>query len=138
MPNANATSHAAADDVALRLVRLIEQLLAESHPQRQIAVTLDSSLRGRFEGALTANGDDGNDTLTGGPGNDTLNGGRGDDDLYGGPGNDTLNGGLGDDYMSGGANNDTCSGGGGRIPPPPDVGSDTAPEGDCETVTGVP
>jgi len=43
MPNANATRHAVADDVALRLVRLIEQLLAESHPQRQIAVTLDSS-----------------------------------------------------------------------------------------------
>jgi len=43
MPNTNATSHAAADDVALRLVRLIEQLLAESHPQRQIEVALDSS-----------------------------------------------------------------------------------------------
>ncbi len=43
MPNANVTSNAAADDVALRLVRLIEQLLAESHPQRRITVTLDSS-----------------------------------------------------------------------------------------------
>ena len=44
MPNANVTSNAAADDVALKLVRLIEQLLAESHPQRRITVTLDSSL----------------------------------------------------------------------------------------------
>ena len=43
MPNANATSHAVTDDAALRLLRLIEQLVAESHPQREITVTLDSS-----------------------------------------------------------------------------------------------
>ena len=44
MPNANPISHAAADETALRLLRLVEQLVAESHPQRQIAITLDSSL----------------------------------------------------------------------------------------------
>ena len=43
MANSNAASHAAADDVAPRVLRLIEQLFAETHPQRQIAVTLDSS-----------------------------------------------------------------------------------------------
>ena len=44
MPNANFTGQAATDETAARLVRLIEQLLAESHPQRRITVTLDSSL----------------------------------------------------------------------------------------------
>ena len=44
MPNANPISHAATDETALRLLRLVEQLVAESHPQRQIAITLDSSL----------------------------------------------------------------------------------------------
>ncbi len=43
MPNENPASHAVTDETALRLLRLIEQLIAESHPQRQIAVTLDSS-----------------------------------------------------------------------------------------------
>ncbi|MEK7231192.1 MAG: phosphopantetheine-binding protein, partial [Pseudomonadota bacterium] len=44
MPNDDVASNKTADDVALRLVRLIEQLLAESHPQRKFTVTLDSSL----------------------------------------------------------------------------------------------
>ncbi|MEK7835044.1 MAG: AMP-binding protein, partial [Pseudomonadota bacterium] len=44
MPNANLTGQAATDETAARLLRLIEQLLAESHPQRQLTVTLDSSL----------------------------------------------------------------------------------------------
>ena len=44
MPNANLTGQTAIDETATRLLRLIEQLLAESHPQRRIAVTLDSSL----------------------------------------------------------------------------------------------
>ena len=43
MPNVNATSRVVTDDAALRLLRLIEQLVAESHPQREITVTLDSS-----------------------------------------------------------------------------------------------
>ncbi len=43
MPNAEATGHTAAGDAALRLLRLIEQFVAESHPQREITVTLDSS-----------------------------------------------------------------------------------------------
>lgn len=38
-----AIGHASADDTAVRLLTLIEQLVAESHPQRRIAVALDSS-----------------------------------------------------------------------------------------------
>ena len=44
MPNDNLISHAATDETALRLLRLVEQMVAESHPQRQIAITLDTSL----------------------------------------------------------------------------------------------
>ena len=44
MPSKSAADPAPVDDVALRALRLIEQLLAESHPQRQFTVTLDSSL----------------------------------------------------------------------------------------------
>jgi hypothetical protein len=57
----------------------------------------------------SADGDDGNDKLTGGSGADVLVGGFGDDRLYGlggkdelrgGFGNDTLWGGLGSDYLT--------------------------------------
>ena len=41
--NAEITDHAIADDAAVRLLRLTEQFAAESHPQREITVTLDSS-----------------------------------------------------------------------------------------------
>jgi len=41
--NAQITGHSAADDAALRLLRLTEQFVGESHPQRTFAVTLDSS-----------------------------------------------------------------------------------------------
>src|SRR3990172_2184006 len=41
---AKSSSRAATDETAARLVGLMEQLVAESHPQRRIAVTLDSSL----------------------------------------------------------------------------------------------
>ncbi len=43
MSNAHVTSHTVADDTALRLLRLIEQFVAESRPQGAVAVTLDSS-----------------------------------------------------------------------------------------------
>ena len=44
MPNANPPDHAASDETTARLLRVVEQLVTESHPQRQIAVALDSSL----------------------------------------------------------------------------------------------
>jgi len=69
------------------------------------------------------NGQDGNDTITGGgfsdlligaSGNDTLNGGLGDDYLEGGDGADQLSGGLGADVLDGGNGNDVLEGGGGN------------------------
>ncbi len=49
--------------------------------------------------AVTLNGGDGTDELTGTDGADTLNGGAGDDKLVGFKGNDTMNGEAGDDLM---------------------------------------
>jgi Ca2+-binding RTX toxin-like protein len=48
---------------------------------------------------LTANGENGDDVLIGGPGNDTLNGGAGDDVLIGGGGVDVLDGGPGSNVV---------------------------------------
>ena len=48
---------------------------------------------------LTANGGDGNDTVTGGAGADVLLGEAGDDVLTGGPGVDTLDGGAGNNTL---------------------------------------
>ena len=56
--------------------------------------------------ACTAEGDSGNDTLTGGSGADVLVGGFGDDRLYGRAGKDVLRGGFGNDQLWGGAGND--------------------------------
>ncbi|MEQ9622316.1 calcium-binding protein [Coleofasciculus chthonoplastes] len=60
-------------------------------------------------------GNDGNDTLIGGPKNDTLYGNSGNDRLYGNSGNDRLHGGPGNDRLHGGVGNDTLYG---------DVGND--------------
>lgn len=53
-------------------------------------------------GAVTLNGDAGNDTLKAGSKNDALNGGNGNDTLTGNAGNDTLTGGAGNDNLTGG------------------------------------
>jgi Ca2+-binding RTX toxin-like protein len=62
---------------------------------------------------LTAFGDQGADSLTGGSGNDSLDGGAGADILNGGAGADTLNGGNGTDVLVGGLGQDTLTGGAG-------------------------
>jgi Ca2+-binding RTX toxin-like protein len=68
-------------------------------------------------GAATLNGDEGNDTLTGGSGVDVLNGGDNDDYLDGRGGIDTINGGAGNDIIFGlitnlfGATAETLDGG---------------------------
>ena len=59
-------------------------------------------------------GGDGNDMLIGGSGNDTADGGDGQDDLRGGTGNDLLRGGDGNDTLSGGSGDDTLGGGAGN------------------------
>jgi len=64
--------------------------------------------------AVKQNGSGGNDTLRGGSANDTLNGGSGSDLLAGGAGNDKLQGqGTSYDTLSGGLGDDTLDGGDG-------------------------
>ena len=89
-----------------------------------IDVSPDSDLQSILDviaptGGVTAEGGDGDDTLTGSVGSDTLVGGAGDDilgsgrgadTLDGGEGNDTLNAGMGDDVLYGGEGNDVLSG----------------------------
>ncbi len=55
-------------------------------------------------------GDNGNDTIEGGPGNELLYGGDGNDTLLGNAGNDSITGGSGSDFLSGGKGNDTLEG----------------------------
>jgi len=75
-----------------------------------------------FAGAINANGNRGDDAITGtdvdnslqgGAGNDTLSGEAGSDFLNGQAGNDTLSGGLDNDTLIGAAGGDTLSGGDG-------------------------
>ncbi len=55
----------------------------------------------------------GSDTITGDVGNDYLDGGLGDDDIDGGIGDGTISGALGSDALSGGPGNDSILGFGG-------------------------
>lgn len=69
----------------------------------------DDSFVGAVQ-AVTALGQAGDDSLTGGDGSDSLDGGQGRDSLVGGLLNDTLDGGLGRDILIGGGGNDTLRG----------------------------
>jgi Ca2+-binding RTX toxin-like protein len=64
--------------------------------------------------AVNLAGSAGNDTLQGGIGNDSLSGGDNNDSLNGGMGADTLAGGNGDDLLFGGAARDSLDGGAGN------------------------
>jgi Ca2+-binding RTX toxin-like protein len=70
-------------------------------------------LGGDFATALTLEGEEGNDALTGGAGDDAIGGGSGNDALKGAAGGDTVDGGAGDDVVSGGSANDALLGGAG-------------------------
>jgi Ca2+-binding RTX toxin-like protein len=61
--------------------------------------------------ALSLEGWDGDDLLTGGSGNDFLSGGSGNDLLKGGVGNDTIFGGNDNDYLEGNGGDDLLNGG---------------------------
>jgi Ca2+-binding RTX toxin-like protein len=61
----------------------------------------DSLTGGAIEGT-GLQGENGDDSLTGGPANEFLMGGPGNDTIQGGPGNDWMPGGAGDDSLAGG------------------------------------
>ena len=67
-----------------------------------------------------SNGEDGDDTLTGGSNNDTVDGGAGADTLSGAGNNDTVNGGFDGDIVKRRHGNDTLNGGHGDDTPPRD------------------
>jgi Ca2+-binding RTX toxin-like protein len=79
--------------------------------------------------ATIINGNDGDDTLTGGDVADILNGGANNDTLTGGKGNDTLTGDSGNDTLTGGEDNDTLTGGDGNDTLIGDAGNDTLTAG---------
>ena len=69
-----------------------------------------------YQGAVTLDGGDGNDSLYGSSSADTLSGGTGDDAISGGDGADTIDGGQGSDTVTGGGGNDLLLAGlGGRV-----------------------
>lgn len=82
---------------------------------------------GRYTGSLQwiADGDAGDDNLTGGTGNDIINGGAGNDRLAGGSGNDHLLGSDGNDTLSGNDGNDLLEGGAGNDVLNGNAGADT-------------
>jgi len=66
----------------------------------------DLTIVGTSTLAMELNGQDGNDTITGGAGGDTIDGGDGNNVLDGGKGNDLISGGEAADVIIGGAGND--------------------------------
>ncbi len=75
---------------------------------------LDASLAPLTPGFIPfLNGNEGNDTILGGPNTEFIDGGADDDSLVGGAGNDTILGGSGNDRIEGGAGDDSLVGGSG-------------------------
>ena len=72
-----------------------------------------ATTRSRVTREQCADGNGGNDQLSGFEGTDTLVGGSGADALHGGDGNDQLFGGSGSDRLDGGSGNDFLAGGAG-------------------------
>ncbi|MBB6564111.1 Ca2+-binding RTX toxin-like protein, partial [Acidovorax soli] len=80
--------------------------------------------------ALSEQGSNSNDTLTGSAGDDVIDGGGGNDTIYGRGGNDSLSGGTGEDYLDGEGGNDTLNGGAGNDTLNGSHGSDVLNGGD--------
>jgi len=110
-----ATLNGTTETIKLNRMQSISEIVFNGHSGDDTFVNdthIDSS----------ANGGNGNDTLTGGTGSDNLDGGSGDDTLsggggvdylYGQNGNDSLSGGAGDDFMYGNDGQDVMEGGDG-------------------------
>jgi hypothetical protein len=77
---------------------------------------------------LNAQGNGGDDTITGGAGNDALFGGEGDDTLDGGPGTDHLDGGPGNNTLLNGEDTPPPT-----PPPPPPPSGDVTVQTDTDT-----
>lgn len=74
----------------------------------------DVAKMGTWTGPTTVSGEDGNDSLIGGPGADSLSGNAGADRIDGGAGSDRLSGNGGRDKIRGQEGNDRVYGGGGN------------------------
>ncbi len=72
---------------------------------------IDASLA---QGAIFAQGGDGDDTIYGGANDDTLDGGAGDDEIRGGEGTDWVSGNTGNDSLLGQGGDDVVTGGEGH------------------------
>ena len=101
--------------------------------------TIHGNVTDLVEPGQTINGDNGSNSIVGGPGNDKIaagngddyvNGGDGDDTLSGGNGNDILIGGRGNDVLDGANGDDALEGGGGNNQLSGGNGSDTLRAGD--------
>ncbi len=79
------------------------------------ALAGDDLINGRaLTSGFIANGNLGNDAISGGSGNDYLLGGKGNDTVTGGAGNDLISGGLDNDLLNGDAGDDLLRGGDGN------------------------
>ena len=88
------------------LFRVNQDIDGDDNDNTLTGGTGDDTITGGL-GNDSIEGGEGNDTLYGQDDNDSLDGGAGNDNLYGHDGDDTLEGGSGDDYMRGGGDADT-------------------------------
>jgi Ca2+-binding RTX toxin-like protein len=117
---ADYSSYATGDDLAVTLCFLATGCAADdgAHGENDTIQAIERVVGGagadviNATGAtvdVTLEGNDGDDTLTGGSGNDVIWGDDGDDELNGGAGADNITAGLGDDEVIGGADDgDIC------------------------------
>lgn len=97
----------------------------------------DDVIIGSPDLAMSASGQDGDDSITGGSGNDTLNGGDGADLISGLDGDDSIDADDGDDVVMGGDGNDTIEAGDGNDTVDGGLGDDNVRGGDgLDSISG--
>jgi Ca2+-binding RTX toxin-like protein len=97
----------------------------------------DDVIIGSTDLAISADGQDGDDSITGGSADDTLDGGDGADTIAGLAGNDSIDAGDGDDVVSGGDGDDTILADDGNDTVTGDLGNDNIRGGDgLDSVSG--
>jgi len=90
----------------------------------------DDIIIGSADLAVFADGQDGNDSITGGSADDTLVGGDGDDTIAGMAGNDSIDAGDGNDFVTGDDGDDTILGDDGNDTVSGNLGNDNIRGGD--------